>query len=61
MIKTKNFFLIHDMTLHDNLNAYNGKTKKILDVINNELTQNFKNTLSKINYDSKKDNLNCFF
>ena len=29
MIKTKNFFfLIHDMTLHDNLNAYNGKTKK---------------------------------
>ena len=56
----KIFFLIHDMTLHDNLNAYNGKTKKILDVIDNELTENFKKTLSKINYDSKKDNLIVF-
>jgi len=56
----KFFFLIHDMTLHDNRNAYNGNTKKILDVIDNELTQNFKKTLAKINYDPKKDNLIVF-
>jgi len=56
--KNKNFFiLIHDYTLHDSREAYNGDHKKILDVINNKLTKNFKKTLSNISYNSKKDNL----
>lgn len=57
----KNFFiLIHDFTLHDSKGAYNGNTKKILNVIDKNLTKNFRNTLKKINYNNKKDNLIVF-
>ena len=56
----KFFILIHDYTLHDSKDAYNGNTNKILKVINKNLTKNFRDTLSKINYDKKKDNLIVF-
>ena len=59
--KQKKFFiLIHDFTLHDSKGAYNGNTKKILNVINKNLTKNFRDTLEKINYNKKKDNLIVF-
>ncbi len=59
--KEKKFFiLIHDYTLHDSKDAYNGNTKKILNVIDKNLTKNFKDTLLNINYDKKKDNLIVF-
>ena len=59
--KNKNFFiLIHDYTLHDSKAAYNGNHKKIINVIDGELTNNFKKTLSEINYNTKEDNLIVF-
>lgn len=58
--KKKFFILIHDYTLHDSSAAYNGNHKKILSVINCKLTNNFKKTLSDINYKKKVDNLIVF-
>ena len=59
--KQKKFFiLVHDYTLHDSKGAYNGNKRKILDVIDKDLTNNFKETLLKINYNKSTDNLIVF-
>ena len=59
--KKKDFFiLIHDYTLHDSRAAYQGSHKKILNVIDDKLTNNFKRTLLDINYNKEVDNLIVF-
>ena len=49
------------MTLHSTtVKEHTMVIQKILNVIDKNLTKNFRNTLKKINYNNKKDNLIVF-